>query len=226
MKRLLEWKDKFHIESIAAQADVSGLPCVKKQLCFHTITFTVCALLLFLVSGFVFQASGLNMWHLFVTWDNETMEMRLDKNGWKMRQEFENDMEQAFDDAFFQKLKEFEMYPLLPSWMPEGFILSRVESKIETEYYRWALGTYTCGDKQFYISVIKNISENSGGVWSLEKDEREPDIYEQGGIKFYIMDNLSRSHAFWFDLPYTISIAGHVTRDELKQMINSMFERN
>ncbi len=97
--------------------------------------------------------------------------------------------------------------------------------KIETDYYRWALGTYTHGDRQFLISIVKDVSENSGGVWSIEKDERKPDIFEQGGIKFYVMDNLGRSHAFWFDLPYTISIAGHVTRDELKQMINSMFVR-
>jgi hypothetical protein len=219
---MLKWEGKPPIEYMAAQTIVSGL---KKRFCIRLIPFTVSVLLMVLVSGLVIHASGLNMWHLFVTWDNETMEMREAKNGWKMKQEYESDIEPAFDDAFLQKLKEFEMYPLLPSWMPEGFELTRVEGKIETEYYRWALGAYTCGDKQFYIAVTKDISENSGGVWSIEKDERKPDIYEQEGIKFYIMDNLSRSHAIWFDLPYIISIAGHVTRDELKQMINSMFER-
>lgn len=225
MKRAKAKDNKLPVECMAAHADVFGLSSAKKNYRIRSIPFAVCALLMVFLFGLIFQASGMNMWRLIVSWDNETMEMKENKNGWKMRQEYESDIDPVFDDAFFLKLGEMEMHPLLPSWMPEGFVLERLESKIETDYYRWALGTYTHGDRQFLISVVKNVSENSAGVWSIEKDERMPDIFEQGGIKFYVMDNLSRSHAFWFDLPYTISVAGHVTRDELKQMINSMFVR-
>lgn len=225
MKRAKTENHKLPVECKAAESYASGLSGKKKRFRIRPISFAACSLLPVLVLGFVFQASGLNMWRLFVSWENEIMEMREEKNGWKMRQEYESEIEPAFDDAFFQKMEEMDMNPLLPSWMPEGFILEDVESKIETEYSRYALGAYTCGERQFHISVVKNISENSGGVWSLEKDENKPDIYEQGGIKFYIMDNLSRSRAFWFDPPYTINISGNVTRDELKQMINSMFKR-
>lgn len=136
---------------------------------------------------------------------------------------YENDLKPAFDDAFFQKLEELEITHLMPSWMPDGFALERVESKIERSHDRWAVGMYTCGDRQLRISVDKKLSFD--GNLRIEKDERKPEIYERGGIKFFIMDNLQRAVVYWFDLPYRISITGHVTRDELKQMINSMFER-
>jgi hypothetical protein len=129
-------------------------------------------------------------------------------------------------DAFFQKLEELEITPLLPSWMPEGFVLDRVDSKVENDHNRWAMGIYSCGDRDLLIFVSRNTSKNPGSILSLEKDEREPDIFEQGGIKFYVMDNLSRVHAFWYDPPYQVDITGHVTREELKQMIDSMFERS
>ncbi len=164
------------------------------------------------------------MWRLFVSWDDETMKMRIDAQGMITGRGYKNDLEPASDDAFFQKLEEMDMIPLLPSRLPDNFVLERVESKIETEYNRWATGIYTRDDRQFLISVVKNVSENSGAIWSLQKDERKPEIYERGGINFYIMDNLGRSVAHWFDPPYVLNIGGHLSRDELKHMIDSMFE--
>jgi hypothetical protein len=153
------------------------------------------------------------------------MVMRIEAQGNIAGLSHEGDFEPAFDDAFFRKLEEMEITPLLPSWMPDGFALKRVDSKIETEYYRWAMGSYTCGDRELMINIIKDTSISPGGSLNIEKDERKPDIIEREGMKFYIVDNLGFTSVFWVDLPYTINIGGPVTRDELKQMINSMFDR-
>jgi hypothetical protein len=225
MKRVQTVKDKLPNKCMMKEASASGLTVRGKCFRLHSVLFATCTLLFILVLGFTFHAMGYNVWRLFVSWDDETMKMRLDAQGNITGQGYKNDMELTIADAFFQKLEELEIAPLLPSWMPEGFALERVESKIETEYYRWAVGIYSCGDRDLLISVVKNISKNPGTISSLEKDEREPDIFEQGGIKFYIMDNLSRSRAFWYDPPYMIDISGHVTREELSQMIDSIFER-
>jgi hypothetical protein len=225
MKRAQAENNKPQAEYITADAGACELSGVKKCLHIRPIPFAACTLLLVLIIGFVFQASGLNMWRLFVSWDNETMEMIVSANGWKMKQDYVNDTKPAFDDAFFHTLEEMDMHPLLPSWMPDGFALERIDSRIVSEDNLWAMGAYTCGDRYLSIYVFKNTSENSGGVFRLEKDERKPDIFDLGGIKFYVMDNLGTTQAFWFDLPYIINITGYVNRDELKHMINSMFER-
>jgi hypothetical protein len=109
--------------------------------------------------------------------------------------------------------------------MPEGFVLERVESKIENEDLRWAAATYLCGDRNLQIFVFMNTYKNTAGILSLEKDEREPDIFDLGGVRFYVMDNLNNASAFWYDPPYNVQITGRVTRDEIKQMIDSIFIR-
>ncbi len=196
----------------------------KRHFFLRPAAFVSCVLFVVLLFGISINAVGFNVWDMIFHWNDESMKMEI-----AMQRQIkgrEDHLGQSYDDAFIRKLAEMEMTPLLPSWMPDGFGLERVEGKIETEDYRWAVGNYTSGDMQLQISVFLDISGNFGGIWSLQKDEREPDIFEQGGIKFYIMDNLSRSRVFWYDPPYTISITGHVNREELRQMIDSIFERS
>ncbi len=195
----------------------------KKRLFLRPASLVACVLFCVLLLNVSNDAVGFNVWRLLFSWNDETMKMELD-----MQANLKNNVDYLYQtqtDAFFQKLEELEITPLLPTWIPDGFILKRVEGNIENEYHRWALGTYSCGDGDLVISVIMRISNNPGGVSSLEKDKREPDIFEQGGMKFYIMDNLSRSRVFWSDPPYIIDISGYMTRDELKKMIDSIFER-
>lgn len=223
MKRVPKWIDKPPIGCVALEAGTSGLTVKKRRFRLHPVHFIAFTLLFVLFLGLVFQAMGFNMWSLFVTWDDETMDVsfyvpeNITSNG------NENGLKPAIDDAFFQKLDELEMTPLLPSWMPEGFALERVESKIESEVLRWAAGSYLCGDRNLKVFVFMSTSKNTAGILSLEKDEREPDIFDQGGIRFYVMDNLNNALAFWYDPPYNVQITGRVTREELRQMIDSIF---
>jgi hypothetical protein len=225
MKRVAVVKDEPPSECTAVEASASGLTVRGRRFRFHPVFFAVFTLLFIFLSGLVFQAMGYNVMRLFVSWDDETMKVRYDAQGHFTWHDYENNLESAIDDSFFRKLEELEMMPLMPSWLPERFELERVDSKIENERNRIAVGIYSYGDRDLLIFVSKNTSSKSGGILSLEKDEREPDIFEQGGIKFYIMDNLSRGHAYWYDPPYEVEITGHVTREEIRQMINSMFER-
>jgi hypothetical protein len=212
-------------EGIKESAGATETAGAKRRFFLRPAALTACILFCVLLFGVSFDAVGFNVWDLLFSWNNDTMKMNLNVNA-----KFGNDavdyLDKSRSDTFFQKLEELKITPLLPTWMPDGFELEDMESKIETEYLRRALGVYASGGREFKISVIKNTNTNSGGVWSLEKDEREPDIFEEGGIKFYIMDNLERSRAFWLDPPYTISISGNLTREELRRMIDSMFERS
>ncbi len=223
MKRVQAEKENLPIEFMAEEAGASGQTIRDKRFRFYPTFFAAFTLLFLFLFGFVFHAMGYGIWRLSVSWDDETMEVRISTQGNITWQAYECNLKPAIDDAFFQKLKELEITPMMPSWMPDGFALERVDSKIERSHDRWAVGIYTCGDRQLLIAVIKDISFGCN-MW-IEKDEREPEIYERGGIRFYIMDNLKRAVVQWFDPPYKISMTGHVSRDELKQMIDSMFVR-
>ncbi len=223
-----ETLDRVHAflqkEGSKEDSNANGFSKAKKRFFLRPAALATCVLFCMILFNVSNDAVGFNVWNLLFSWNDETMKMKLDLQA-KLSNNV-NYLNHTQTDDFFQKLEELEITPLMPSWMPDGFSLDRVESKIETEYLRWAVGTYTCGDRQFRISAEKDISGNLESTRSVEKDKREPDIYEQGGIKFYIMDNLGRSSVIWFDPPYIISISGHVTREELRHMIDSIFERS
>ncbi len=221
MKQVLVGKDKLPIECMVEGASASGLAVREKR--FHPVFFAALTMLFIFLFGFVFHAMGYNLWSLSVSWDDETMEVRITTQGNITWQGYQYNLKPDFDDAFFQKLEDLEITPLMPSWIPDGFALEQVESKIERSHDRWAVGMYTCGDRQLRIGVCKDHYFGCN-MW-IEKDEREPEIYDRGGIRFFIMDNLKRAVVQWFDPPYEINICGHVSRDELKQMIDSMFVR-
>lgn len=223
MMRMAVVKDRPPIECIAVEASASGFIVRGKRFRFHPAFFAVFTLLFVFLLSFVYSAMGYNAWRFFVSWDDETMKIVFSKQGNITWRENKYYLKPAIDDAFFQKLEELELTTLMPSWMPDGFTLERADSKIERTHDRWAIGMYTCGDRQLQIGVFKDISFGCN-MW-IEKDEREPEIYERGGITFYIMDNLKRAVVQWFDPPYKINICGHVSREELKQMIDSMFVR-
>lgn len=223
MKHVALVKDEPLIECVTEEAGASGLSIRENRLCFHPVFFAAFTLLFLFLFGFMFHAMGYGIWRLSVSWDDETMEVRISTQGNIIWQGNEYNLKPAIDDAFFQKLNELEIALMMPSWMPDGFALERVESKIERSHDRWAAGMYTCGDRQLRIGVFKD--HHFGCNMWIEKDEREPEIYDRGGIRFLIMDNLERAVVQWFDPPYEINITGHVSRDELKQMIDSKFVR-
>ncbi len=208
-----------------AETNAPGSSGMKQYFRSRPAAFAACVLFLVILFGVAFNAAGWNMWRLIFSWDDETLEVRANIQGKITGRGYQNDLDPARDDAFFKKLDELDMTPLLPSRLPDGFALENMESKIETDYLRWVMGAYTCGERRLQISVDKNTAENAAGVWSVEKDEHKPEIYERGGIKFYMIDNLSRSGAHWVDPPYVLHLFGNVSRDELRQMIDSMFER-
>ena len=56
----------------------------------------------------------------------------------------------------------------------------------------------------------------------VEAIEEILEIYEVNGITYYIMCNNSRLKAMWLAGPYECYIAGDLTVEEIKVMINSI----
>ena len=110
--------------------------------------------------------------------------------------------------------------PAAPSWIPEGFTRELLEieplftdsSAIVYAYYN------RDGD-----SLVINILVNSDGGTSWQKDEGAAEIFEAGGVTHYLMENAGRQTAVWVNGPLECALSGDITREELKQIIQSIY---
>jgi hypothetical protein len=182
----------------------------------------LCCLLLFCISA---SAAENNAWRFHYTWDDDTLYENGFIDGKIDSPSQESYLKPSYDDAFTQKLEEMELYPLLPYRLPDGYALTRVESHVPTEYLKWVFGAYDNNGKSLTISVHYIGAPRGAPTGLISKDERDPIIYERGGLTFYIVYNLKWLHAYWLDPPFKLFMGGEVSLEEIKMLIDSMFDR-
>lgn len=90
-------------------------------------------------------------------------------------------------------------------------------------HYSIAMG-YTTGDSTFTIQIIvyKEVPDSYYGVY--QKDASIQEEYVAGGIKHYIAGNIENLSCAWTNGNVEGHIQGNLTIDEMKQMINSIYE--
>lgn len=188
-------------------------------------TFFACifaCLSLFCISA---GAAENNAWRFHYSWDDEYVYENGFIDGKIDSPSKESYLKTSYDDDFTKKLAEMELYPLLSYRLPDGYTLSRVESHVPTEYIKWVLGTYERNGKSLKISVFYDGAPAGAPTGRISKDERDPVIYERGGLTFYIVYNLKWINAFWLDPPFRLNMGGEVSLKEIKMLIDSMFDR-
>lgn len=111
---------------------------------------------------------------------------------------------------------------LVPAWIPDGYVLdevfactSPVSDKVEFRAF------YENGEALLSVLYVKRSTPGSG---IYERDETEVEIYEKGGIQHYIFENLGRFVCAWYDGNIECSIALDTNREDLKKMIDSIYE--
>ena len=127
------------------------------------------------------------------------------------------------DQDDFSSLKEIlqknkQDASIVPSWVPAGFVLEKVEADITPvqEVYR---AFYLSGDKELRIRVQTYLIED---FQKLEIEEGYSDIYTVAGIDYYIFDNKDQVQVVWIIDTYECNISGDLSIDEAKEMINSI----
>ena len=53
-------------------------------------------------------------------------------------------------------------------------------------------------------------------------DELVVEIFEKGGLRFFLYTNLSHVVLDWFERPYMMGISGEISREDMHKMINSI----
>ena len=107
---------------------------------------------------------------------------------------------------------------IVPTWIPDGFILEKLEEDITPaqEVYRVR---YLDGDKKLRIRVQTYLTED---FQKVEIEEGYSEIYHVAGIDYYLFENVDQCRAVWLIDCYECVISGDLSIDEIKLMIDSI----
>lgn len=177
------------------------------------VAAVVCALVCLLV-----VPAQAGFWESFVRWNTETFSFLSDSS----REE-----DQLFSEAMYLQLKETAAQltdqPVLPTWYPEGSSIIRVEEN-PAEDSDGFLAIFLLNGKEFHLSITAYDAEEDMGGRKYEKNDGPPEEYYVNGIPHYIMGNMDRNVAVWRNGTTECSISGFLSVDEIKQMIDSIYE--
>ena len=109
--------------------------------------------------------------------------------------------------------------PLYPNWLPED--LARTEVQIIEEPL-FLYENFSSAERHLSITI----SQISGSETAVYQKEGNPPLeYITGGnVVHYIVDNTNEMSAIWYTHSYTTLIVGNVTIEEMKRIIDSVYE--
>lgn len=157
-----------------------------------------------------------DIWNIFARWAKETFSFVSDES----TEITEPDANYDGDRDTLQTLLEKNNVgiDLVPTWIPDGFKLDKIEKDVtpEQRIYR---GIYLNGEKKIIVRVQSYMVSASQ---KIEINEELIEIYESSGVEYYIFNNNLQLHAIWINDSYECYIAGNLTVDEMKLMIDSI----
>ena len=174
--------------------------------------------LIFSIS-FTAEAFGVHIGKRIINWTRDTFSFG------KVEEDFKTDVPAKTDPAVFQGLREaLDAYDMadcpIPSWLPEGYTEHSVKAA-NTSMQRMIGGRYRCEDGDIIIWIMDHREEIPTYV---EQSEGRAEIYEVAGVPYYIFRDNRNLHAAWIYNSYECYIAGPLSIEQIKLMIDSIWK--
>ena len=187
------------------------------------------ALALLLLSVSVAAAAGgYDLWKLLARWTDETMSIApgriipASEDAIRIPEEDKEyaSLQDALDDCGLVR-------PMVPQWFPEGFELYHLT--VETGFPDALIfqAIYHRGEDALAVFVevfLPQEGQDNRDYGNFQKDEGDPIPYEAGGITHLLSTNAGRPASLWSNGPAQGAISGDITMDELKQIIDSIYQ--
>ena len=189
----------------------------------------VAALAFLLLSASVAAAAGgPDLWRHLARWTDEDVRMapeqilHTERDGIRVPEEGKDyaDIREALEDCGLAR-------PVAPRWLPEGF--EQIELAAITDFPNELLyqAAYRRGEGTLIFFVAVHLPREDGrqdSMGTFQKDEGDPVPYEAGGVTHMLFTNAGRASAVWVNGPAECALSGDITMDELKQIIDSIYE--
>ena len=199
------------VNNIETTSEVSTKTIIAFPRWLHSLTATAAVFAILLVGSVTAKAFGMNIWEAVVKWTQETFQFGEWGNA-----NVNNDLPYA---SLQEALEKGEITTLsVPNWFPHGYELSdiNIEHKPLQIAYK---AKYTNGEQVLRITVQNYLDKIPIYV---EQSDGLVEEYEVAGVTYYLFENNKQVHAVWIVDSYECYIAGEVTIDELKMMIDSI----
>lgn len=167
------------------------------------------------------QALGIDIFGAIARWTDETFHFDTNTKN--------NQIISGSADLEYSNLKmaldEYGITEMIaPNWYPSDFYLSSIKVTPTPKSIK-IQAAYEGRDKFLAVTVwqYESAEEASGGVF--EKDRQDVEIYEQNSVAHYIMSNNGQMTSAWTTNNLKCSISGDLSKNEIKRMIDSIYER-
>lgn len=117
-------------------------------------------------------------------------------------------------------LRALGMDGLFPTWCPDGFTPGDLEI---TLLHNWVTAhTIYFGEDRTYTVAVDHYMQPQSNTGIFEKDDTSVEEYDHNGQIFYSLSNLDTLTAASHDGEYLTMIAGALTREEIRAIIDSI----
>lgn len=170
-------------------------------------------------------ATGHDLWMLLAQWTDEIISItpgqvtQIDPDKIHIPEEGTEyaSLQEALDDCGL-------ILPAAPKWIPEGFEMAKLIVDTSDPVSLAFVTSYERDDDILLITLHIFFTREDGGYGDFQKDEGDPIPYQAGTVTHLLSTNAGRPIAFWVNGPMEGSIIGDITMDELKQIIDSIYE--
>lgn len=164
-------------------------------------------------------AARFDLWELFVKFTRETFYIgdgSDDAQAWKA-----DPSDQYSYSDFAEMLRRHNVTgAFIPTWIPEGFTFASRHID-ELPLRRMFHERYVNGDKALTIEIMESREDSPS---QFEQFGSEAEIYQHNDYAFYIFQNDVQYQATCINGAIQCNVYGHLTHEELLQMLDSIKE--
>lgn len=184
--------------------------------------FPIAAVLILLFGSVTAQAFGLDIFGAIARWSSEIFHLSSSSTPYAtIRTNPLDEGEEAYYDTLEEAVEAFGITdPIAPKWIPERFELAEASATYQSS------GIFICAD---YVSndgflQIRYREKSELNFSTLEQESSNVEAYSGGGLKHYLLSDLNRQKAFWQNGEFECQVFGTVTRQEMKDIVDSIYE--
>ena len=127
-------------------------------------------------------------------------------------------------DRLYKSVSVETDIPVVPRWAPDGSEeAGQPRTSMRNDRTR-IVGKYLVNDKEFTIRIIVYNSTPEEYSGTYQKNAGNVEEYESGGIVHYITENVDNVSTMWTNGYIEGHIQGSLSIEELKNMIDSIYE--
>lgn len=225
-KKALESWESFQRDYLDAEdeEETSNVVPMPSRKASWARRWAAAAAVIVLLLGIPITASAVNwkeMWNAVVVWAGETFSFKVEDPS-EANDPATTGISTKDNHEFQQALKSYGVdATIVPSQIPDRYFLNNIvaNDEYEKEIYTAIYANYENGQEDMIIRVQIFMPADPDRA---EANESILEVYESNGIKYNIVRNNARLKAIWLTGPYECLVAGDLTVDEIKVMIDSI----